>query len=129
MELNLIYHFQSSRNEEGQFKGASYRVISFFSDEGFIEDQLLKEKALAFTSAETHTLSFQSLDELKEFALEVTRHLGARMVRLISAQDYNIGVDGARDLESYRQIFAKYGEVVENPEARKKKGLLGKLFS
>lgn len=130
MSLRLIYHFQASRNQEGHFQEACYRVVYFFSDEGFLDEKMLREKAMVHPYADSTALSFLSLDELKEFALRVVQEVGEREVRLISVQDYNIGIDGARDLNTFRDIFTKFGDVVLNEEARKKKGgLLGKLFS
>ncbi len=43
MSLNLIYNFQTSQNTEGDFKPASYCVVYFFSDDGFLDQALLKE--------------------------------------------------------------------------------------
>ena len=43
--------------------------------------------------------------------------------RLISIQDYNIGVDGARNANEFKGIFSHFGEVIKNPKM-KKKGLL-----
>jgi len=50
-------------------------------------------------------------------------------VRLLSVQDYNIGLDGAKDVASFRQIFQKFGELLVDEVESKKKGFLGKFFS
>ena len=55
--------------------------------------------------------------------------MGESQVRLLSVQDYNIGIDGAKDLKSYKELFTKYGEALINQQAVKKKGLFGKFFS
>lgn len=128
MSLNLIYHFQASQNREGDFKPASYGVLYFFSDEGFLDQKLLRELSKTVPEADHEKLTFLNLDDLKTFALRVSEELSSREVRMISVQDYNIGLDGARDLNSYKAIFSRYGELIIN-ETVKKKGLFGKLFS
>lgn len=129
MSLVLIYHFSSSRNLDGDWKPASYKVIYFFSEQSFLEESLLQEMAKAIADSDHQLLTFLNLDDLKAFALRVAQELQRPSVRMLSVQDYNIGIDGASELSGYREIFSKYGEVVINQEARKKKGLLGKLFS
>jgi hypothetical protein len=57
----------------------------------------------------------------------VCQELSERDVRLISVQDYNIGIDSAKDLVSLRGIFNKYGELIQN-ESAKKKGIMAKFF-
>jgi hypothetical protein len=129
MALNLIYHFQSSHNQEGNFRPASYRTVYFFGPQGFLERSLLLELSKTIPDAHHDQLTFLNLDDLNAFAARVGQELGEEEVRLISVQDFNIGIDGARDLESFREVFTKYGEVIVNPEAPKKKGFFGKLFT
>lgn len=128
MSLNLIYNFQTSQNLDGDFRPASYCVVYFFSDDGFLDNALLKEMSKTVPDADHERLTFLNLDDLKTFALRVCQELSHQNVRLLSIQDYNIGLDGAKDLASYQVIFNKYGEMVQN-ESAKKKGLFGKLFS
>lgn len=128
MSLNLIYHFHTSQNQDGDFKPASYGVVYFFSEQGFLEKDLLKEMSKTVPEADHENLTFLNLDDLKTFALRVCQETSEKEVRLMSVQDYNIGLDGAKDLKSFQTVFSKYGEVVVN-ESAKKKGLFGKLFS
>lgn len=128
MSLNLIYHFHTSQNQDGDFKPASYGVVYFFSEQGFLEKDLLKEMSKTVPEADHDNLTFLNLDDLKTFALRVCQETSEKEVRLMSVQDYNIGLDGAKDLKSFQTVFSKYGEVVVN-ESAKKKGLFGKLFS
>lgn len=128
MSLRLIYHFKTSQNQNMEFRPASYGVVYFFSEEGFINNNLLKEMSKTVPEADHDHLTFLNLDDLKSFALRVCQELSVREVRLISVQDYNIGIDGAKDLKSYQTIFERYGELLIN-ESVKKKGLLSKIFS
>ncbi len=129
MSLNLVYHFQTSQNQDGDFRPASYGVVYFFSEEGFLEKSLLKEMSKTIPEADHEGLTFLNLDDLKSFALRVSQELSVREVRLISVQDYNIGLDGAKDLNTFRLLFEKYGELVINEDISKKKSFFGKLFS
>lgn len=129
MSLNLIYRFQTSQNQAGDFRPASYGLVYFFSDEGFLDQSLLKELSKSIPDADHENLTFLSLDELKAFALRVGEEFSVREVRLISVQDYNIGLDGSRDLKSFQSIFSKYGDLIINESVSKKRGLFSKFFS
>lgn len=128
MSLTVVYHFRSSQNKDLEFSPASYGVVYFFSEDGFLDEKLLRELAKSVPDADFNNLTFMNLDDLKAFALRVCQELSLKEVRLLSVQDYNIGLDGAKDLATFQGIFSKYGELVLN-ESSKKKGLLGKLFS
>ena len=127
MALNLIYHFQTSQNQDHEFIPASYGVVYFFSNEGFLDKEFLTEISKAIPEANSENLTFLNLDDLKIFSLRVCQELSEKEVRLISVQDYNIGIDGAKDLKSFQEIFDKYGELIVN-ESAKKKGLMAKFF-
>lgn len=127
-QLNLIYHFQASQNQDEEFRPARYKVIYFFTEAGFVEENLLRELLKSFPEANQEEMTFLNLDDLKAFALRVAQELQSPQLKLLSVQDYNIGIDGAKDLRSFREIFSKFGEVVVN-ETAKKKGIFGKLFS
>lgn len=127
--LNLIYHFQTSQNQDEEFKPASYHVVYFFGEQGFLDKTMLQELSKSVPNADHNALTFLNLDDLKDFALRVSQELNAPDVQLISVQDYNIGLDGTKDMVSFQGIFQKYGEKILNESAQKKKGLFGKLFS
>lgn len=127
--LNLIYHFQSFRGPDEDFKPASYRILYFFNEEGFVDPKVILDLLKAFPDSDFQAKTFMNLDDLKAFALRVAESLEVDQVRLISVQDYNIGIDSARDLKSYRELFNKYGEPLIHQQSVKKKGLFGKLFS
>jgi hypothetical protein len=126
--LSLVYHFQSSQNQNDEFSPASYGVVYFFSQDGFLEHKFLLELSKSVPEADHQNLKFLNLDDLRTFALRVCQEMGEKEVRLISVQDYNIGLDGARGRLDLQEIFSRYGEVVMN-EVAKKKGLLGRFFS
>jgi len=127
--LNLIYHFHSFQDSDEEFKPASYRILYFFDEEGFVSPKVILDLLKAFPDSNFQDKTFMNLDDLKAFAMRAAEHLEVSQVRLISVQDYNIGVDGAKDIKSYRELFNKYGEALVNQQSVKKKGLFGKFFS
>jgi hypothetical protein len=128
MALKLIYHFQTSQNHENEFIPASYGVVYFFSDEGYLDKDFLLQLAKSIhPDANSELLTFPNLDDLKAFAMRICQELSERDVRLISVQDYNIGIDSAKDLVTFQGIFNKYGEIIQNESARKK-GIMAKFF-
>ncbi len=129
MALHLIYFFQSSQNQNESWTPARYKVVHFFGDNGFISDEQMREIAKSDPHADLTDLTFLSLDDLKSFAARVSEEVGGENVRLLSVQDYNIGLDGARDLKELREIFVKFGETMEISSPQKKKGLFGKFFT
>jgi hypothetical protein len=128
MNLSLVYHFRASQNQDNDFLPARYRVVYFFSEKGFLNLSDLRELSKTVPDADHKELTFLSLDDLKAFGLRVAEEYKHPNVRLISVQDYNIGLDGAKDLNSLRGIFEQFGELVENETVRKK-GFLSKFFS
>ena len=126
--LNIIYHFQVSQNFQEEFRPASYKIIHLFSVDSFIEQTYLDEKYEQFPEMNHAEKSFLNLDDLKSFSLMLAEDLEMEEARLISIQDYNIGIDGARIAVDFREIFSHFGEIMKNPKM-KKKGLLGRLFT
>ncbi len=129
MSLHLIYFFQSSQNQNESWTPARYKVVHFFSESGFISQDRMREIAKSDPHADISDFTFLSLDDLRAFASRVAEEMGAENVRLLSVQDYNIGLDGARDLNELREVFMKYGDTMEIKSTHKKKGLFGKFFN
>lgn len=125
MNLCLIYHFQSSHNVGENFKPASYKAVSFFNEQGFLEKTFQQEMAKSIPEADFMNLYFLNLDDLKAFALRVAAELESEEVRMISVQDFNIGLDAAKDLATLKSGLTKYGEIVAPQEGARKKGFFG----
>lgn len=127
-ELVIIYHFETSQNKNDEFKPASYKILYVFNADGIIDDKRIAELMSANGESFFIDQSFSNLDDLKLFSLRLAQHLEKNEVRLISVQDYNIGVDGAKDRGSFVKIFSNFGEVFVDESKPKKKGLFGHLF-
>ena len=126
--LTLLYNFQSPQTTEGEFRPASYKVIYFFSDQGPIEQSVLRELCKSVPDANYNDLTFLNLEDLRVFGQRVAQETESSEVRLMSVLDYNIGLDGSRDKDGFLSILSKFGEVLSNGQP-KKKGFLGKLFN
>jgi hypothetical protein len=129
MSLNLIYHFHSSQNQDGDFRPARYKVVYFFSPTEFLEEAFLHEMAKSIPDADHGNLTFMSLDDIKAFALRVCEELHIEQARLVSVLDYNIALDGSKDRESLQKTLSNFGDVVGTEAPKRTKGFLSKLFS
>jgi hypothetical protein len=127
-ELVLIYHFETSQNKNDEFKPASYKILYIFNADGMIDDKRIAEFINANAESFSLDQSFSNLDDLKSFSLHLSQYFERNEVRLISVQDYNIGIDGAKDRHSFVQIFSNFGEVFVDESKPKKKGFFGNFF-
>ena len=84
MELNLIYHFQTSSKIEDQFTPARYGVVAFFSEQGVLDKGFLIGLSQTLPDVTIEDLTFQNLEDLKTFSLKVGQKLSAKKVRIIS---------------------------------------------
>ena len=104
--------------------------MHFFSDIGPVSRRTLDEVYKKYSQIESGgEYLFKSLDELGEFAVETCVELAAPEIFILSAQDYNIGLDSCNDVRSFKEIFRRYGTCITNPESgSKKKNLFNKFF-
>jgi hypothetical protein len=127
MTLTVIYHFLHSQNMTGDFTPGLYSVRHCFGDQGYLSLSLLQELAKIIPNADFLHLEFSTLDDLKTFILRVGEAIEASKIRMISVEDFNIGLDGAKDLVSFQNIFLQYGEELLSEKGHKK-GLWNKIF-
>tara|TARA_Y100000780_G_scaffold232595_1_gene268699 strand:+ start:3969 stop:4292 length:324 start_codon:yes stop_codon:yes gene_type:complete len=105
-------------------------VINFFSEEGPINSKLINNLYQPFRFHNESKLLFKTLEELGQFALEVCQETSSAEVFILSNVDYNIGLDTCNDARSFRELFRRYGNVIENPDqSRKKSNIFNKFFN
>lgn len=128
--LKLIYKMTSGTDPESTELTARYEVLYFFGEGGPMSLELMDEVSrTVFQRPATLPVTFKSLDELKEFALGVCQKVHGPEVFVLSVQDYNIGVEAARDVRAFRELFRRYGLNIPNPEIiNKGPGLISRLF-
>ncbi len=110
--------------------GGGYEVLYFFSDAGPVPAEAITTAMQElFQRPPSHPLSFAAHEELKDFALGVCQVMGSPEVSLLPVQDYNIGVEAARDRRAFRELFRRYGLNIPNPEVIQRPGsLMKRLF-
>lgn len=128
--LKLIYKFAQAANPEAYEPDSRYEVLYFFGESGPIDLNLMSEVSQhLFNRPVSPPVTFKSLEELKEFALAVCQKVNGPEVFVLSIQDYNIGVEAARDVRTFRELFRRYGLDIANPEViNRGPGLLGRFF-
>jgi len=109
---------------------AQYEVLMFFSDAGLIHSKTLEETYQSYRFHNSEKFLFKNHDDLGQFALDVCKEVAAPEVFILSTQDFNIGLDTCADIRGFREIFRRYGNIIENPDQSKKKNnIFNKLFN
>jgi len=131
LHLNILYQFVESEDSAGN-NISFYKIIHFFSEVGVVTTTTLKKVYDNYRppGAVSDDCLFSSLDQLGHFAIDICKEVSAPEVFLLSAQDYNIGLDSCNDIRSFKEIFRRYGTSIENPDGgHRKKNIFGKLFN
>ncbi len=130
LAINLIYHFGHDADSEFPELSGRYRILYFFTESGPVPPELQESVALKlFNRSVGFPATFSSLDDLKEFAMGVCIALKSPEVFVLSVQDYNVGVEAARDVRAFRELFRRYGLNLSNPDIISRgPGLFGKFF-
>lgn len=130
LHLNLLYNFVEKKDSYGNTV-SFYKILNLFSDVGPVT-QSTQDLIYRNFQHENYFdgLCFKSLDELGGFAVQICTELSAPEIFILSAQDYNIGLDSCSDVRSFKEIFRRYGTSVENPEGgQRKKNIFDKFFT
>ena len=122
-DVYILFKFSQSQNENlGQVHGR-YKVIMFFNENGPIKNSDYKK----FLENQAEHLVFSTKEQLTEFAYRFIDESSYRNVHLLSANDYNIGLESCHDVTSFNQILQTYGFSIENQNKSSNK-FFGKLF-
>lgn len=125
LQLNLVYRILNEGKED-----SNVEVLKFFSDTGPLSPKKLDDIYQKYRFDDSETLLFKTLEEMGQFALEVCQEAGSPEVFVLSSVDYNIGLDTCNNVRAFREIFRRYGNVIENPDQYRKKGnIFNKFFN
>lgn len=125
LELNLLYRIINEGEQDSLIE-----VLNFFSEAGPISSKTLEESYQKYRFHEGNALLFNTLEQLGQFALEVCQETASPEVFILSNVDYNIGLDTCNNVRSFRELFRRYGNVIENPDqGRKKTNIFNKFFN
>lgn len=104
-------------------------VVKLFTQSGVVKGKSLETAYQQYRFHNENQLLFKTLEELGTFAMELASDLNCAEIKIISNVDYNIGADASTGVSNFSEVFNKYGNIVENSEQGKKKGVLGRLFN
>lgn len=130
LHLNLLYNF-IEKKDSYENTVSFYKVLNLFSEVGPVAQNTLDQVFQNFPQENYFEgMCFKTLDELGSFAVEICTDLSAPEIFILSAQDYNIGLDSCNDVRCFREVFRRYGTCVENPESSsRKKNIFDKFFN
>lgn len=117
----LIYNFTAEKSEDEAY----YKILIFFDSHGEISPNSLPAD-LSGTNG-ILDLKFYTKEDLAIFCDEFlgTSHYDG--LYLVSATDFNIGMESGHNLQTFLEIFSNYGVFVE-PQSRSTSSLLSKIF-
>lgn len=125
LSLNLIFsHAQISGTE------TDFKVLYFFSDAGFVTKKMMEDILKTdYPGIDSSKIIFKSADDLGNFALKICRELKAPEVFLVPVTDFNLALEGVRDIRNFRDIYRRFGHMLVNPDFKKEKSsIFAKFF-
>lgn len=130
-EVFLLFKF--SHNPPGEEVQGSdtaeqgrYQVIFFFDYNGEIDFTEFKKADISIGQNYENPV-FKTKEDLTDFADKFINANSYQSLYLLSANDYNIGIESCHDLHAFREIFKRYGHAIEN-KSQNSKSIFGKLF-
>jgi hypothetical protein len=126
-EVFLLFRFSHNPpGEQSEGHQGRYQIIFFFDYNGEINFNEIKNANSSFGHGYESPI-FGTKEELTEFAQDFVEANSYRSLYLLSANDFNIGIELCHDLQAFRQIFKKYGHQLEN-KSDSPRSLFGRLF-
>ena len=116
-------------------KNSEYFISYVFNDEGPIDEELLEELKRGLygrdkcESPADGIGPFSSLEELTQFSFTICDEINADKIALYSNEEYNLLLHKVKNIKELKEKLPISGNVIENLDAEKKRGLLGKIFS
>ena len=124
-EVFLLFRFMA--DEDGS-NSQTYQVVFFFDYNGLIDYSEYRScPFINDMSDPTSTLSFQTKEHLIEFSECFIQTNSYQQIYLLSANDFNIGIESCHELGAFREIFKKYGSRIEN-NSKPSRSIFGNIF-
>jgi hypothetical protein len=121
--LKVIYHFGPDPKAEIPDLTGSYQVELVLNEDGELN---VDQQALSFETVvgkPAHfPLTFSSMEDLKQFAIELCKVQKAAEVFIISTQDFNIALQTVKNRQDLQDAFRRYGLTLANEDILKKGG-------
>lgn len=104
----LVYNFTAEHGGEESF----YKILTFYDSHGIISEHDFSNNLLGGKSIPE--ITFSTKEDLAKFCEEFLNSHKYDGLYLISASDFNIGMESGHNLETFLEIFPKYGAFVES---------------
>lgn len=119
--LNIVYTYQNAvedRSIKASYSG--YSVASIFSfSTGKVAEELITpiyeslfNQSILFVDDSFGP--FYNLNDLNVFAAKLAEEVSAPYVYIVSAQDFNSGIEVVHDVETFTHLFSEKGLKVDN---------------
>ncbi len=125
-DVCLLFRFVQERSTEDQLEQGMYQILFFFDENGHIDFSEIR-KALPEGINPTRNLEFKTKEVLLQFAQKFIEVCQYENIHLLSANDFNIGIESCHNIEAFRDIFKDYGNSLAN-QTKSEKSLFSKLF-
>ena len=104
-----------------------YHVVRMYSDYGDLDNKEVR-KLTQYTEHADH-FAFDTKEALTDFTQKLANETGCMGVHLLAVNDFNIGMESCHNISDFKEIFIKYGTLIESDSSFKKsKGILGRFF-
>ncbi|MFT6631333.1 MAG: hypothetical protein ACJAS4_001282 [Bacteriovoracaceae bacterium] len=125
-EVFLLFRFSHNPPGENDESHGRYQIIFFFDYNGEIDFKEFKAENSSFGQGHEGAI-FGTKEELTEFAQDFVVSNSYKSLYLLSANDFNIGIESCHDLQAFREIFKRYGHQIEN-KSETTRSLFGRIF-
>lgn len=122
-----LYILYSKSSVGGESLAKKYKVINIFSSTKKLEFEEIDKMGLL--NEDFKNSRFSTKEELLDFSRDLLESYSrAESLFLLSANDFNIGIESCQDTLTFQNIFARYGERIELSEDQKQKSIFNKFF-
>lgn len=104
-----------------------FKTVIFFNSSGEVSFDELRKIGPEFVTEKG--LVFKAKEEMMTFLEATMAEFHAPNLFILSANDYNIGIESCQDLSTFKELFQRYGnEIVSEEEVSGSKKFLSKFF-
>ena len=115
-QIYILFNFKEESDEGENLRGR-YKILMSHDQYGEINLQDdIKER------------EFDTKEHMLEFIQDFVDESTYEQVCLITASDFNIGIESCHSAEEFQDLFITHGSIVQRRSGKSKKSLFSKLF-
>jgi hypothetical protein len=104
-----------------------FKTVIFFNSSGEVSADEFRKIGPEFVTDKG--IIFNTKEEMMTFLETAMAQFHAPNLFILSAHDYNIGIESCQDLSTFRELFQRYGnEIISEEEVSGSKKFLSKFF-